>query len=198
MAHIDYFTSPVSPFAYLAGDRMEKVAARHGATITYKPFDLIASFARTGGLPLGQRHQARQAYRLQELARISKRFNMPMNVKPAHFPTNAAPASYAVIAAQNAGGGDMAGLVQSFLRACFVEEKDVADDAVIRACLHQNGFDADLADKGLLRSAETYAHNTEEAVAQGVFGAPFYIVGKEKFWGQDRIDYLDAFLAETV
>jgi len=196
VAHIDYFVNPISTFAYLAGNRFEDVAARHGATIRYKPFDLVSNFSRTGGLPLGQRHTARIEYRAQELRRISQRYGLPMNFKPSYFPTNAAPASYAIIAAQSAGGGDLAGLVQAFLSACFAEEKDVADDGVIRDCLAKNGFDAGLADKGMLESAEVYARNTEEAVTRGVFGAPFYIVGEEKFWGQDRLDYLDAYLAE--
>ena len=44
MAHIDYYFSTVSPWAYLAGNRLEEIAARHGATITYKPIDLGSLF----------------------------------------------------------------------------------------------------------------------------------------------------------
>ncbi|MEM7670982.1 MAG: DsbA family protein [Pseudomonadota bacterium] len=32
---------------------------------------------------------------------------------------------------------------------------------------------------------------TDEAIARGVFGVPFYIVGEETFWGQDRLNDLD-------
>lgn len=198
MAHIEYFTSPISTFAYLAGNRFELVAAKHKATVTYRPFDIVTNFERTGGLPLGKRHESRIAYRLQELKRISKRYGLAMNFKPAHFPTNPAPASYAIIAAQSAGGGDLAGLVQALLRACFEREQDVADDTVIRDCLSTNGFDPTLADSGMMTGADVYARNTEDAVRLGVFGAPFYIVGEEKFWGQDRIEYLDAHLAEIA
>ena len=198
MSHIEYFVNPISTFSYLASDRLEKVAAKHGASITYKPFDLIGNFTRTGGVPVGQRHESRQEYRMQELKRISKRYDLPMNFKPRHFPTNPAPASYAIIAAQEVGGGDVGALVRAFLRACFVGEKDVADDAVIRACLTENGFAADLADHNMVRAAEIYARNTEEAVSRGVFGAPFYIVGEERFWGQDRIEYLDLYLSEIA
>ncbi len=41
------------PYVYLAGDRLEAIAAKHGATITYKPVDAVALFARTGGLATG-------------------------------------------------------------------------------------------------------------------------------------------------
>ena len=197
MAHIDYFFTVLSPWAYLAGDRMEKIAAKHGATITYKPLDIMALFPRTGGQPLGERPPARQAYRLQELARWQKAAGLPLNMKPAHWPTNAAPASYAIIGAQKAGG-DVGALVQAILRASWAEEKDIAEDAVIKSCLESAGFDPALADTSLLAGAETYPRNLEDAVAAGVFGSPTYVVdGSEVFWGQDRLDMLDSFLADT-
>ena len=87
-------------------------------------------------------------------------------------------------------------LVQAILRACWAEEKDIAEDAVIRDCLTQAGFDPGLADRGLLAGAETYAANLEEAANRGVFGSPFYITDSdERFWGQDRLEDLDLYLA---
>ena len=47
----------------------------------------------------------------------------------------------------------------------------------------------------MLLAAETYMANLEEAVVRGVFGVPFYIVGDERFWGQDRLDDLDLYLS---
>ncbi|MHA6264921.1 DsbA family protein [Arenibacterium sp. CAU 1754] len=197
MTAIDYFFTTLSPYTYLAGTRLEQIAARHNATITYKPIDLIALFGRTGGTPPAQRHPARQEYRAQELMRQSRKLAMAFNLKPAHWPTNAAPSAYAIIAAQNAGGGDLGKLVHCFTRACWAEDKDVADDAVVRACLQDAGFDPALADSGLLEGAETYAANLEEAANRGVFGAPFYITpDDQRFWGQDRLPDLDAHLEE--
>ena len=199
MAHIDYFFTVLSPYVYLAGTRLEQIAARHGASITYKPVDAGAVFARTGGLALPDRHQSRKDYRAQELPRQAKKLGMALNFQPAHWPTNPAPASYAVIAAQTAGGGDMGALVHGLARACWAEDRDVSQDDVIRACLTAAGFDPALADKGLLAGAETYAANLEEAVSRGVFGVPFYLTDSgEKFWGQDRLADLDAHLAGTL
>ena len=199
MAHIDLFFSTLSPYVYLAGNRIGEVAKKHGATITYKPFDIMACFARTGGTSPKDRHPSRMEYRAQELLRQSSKLGVPFNLKPAHWPTNGAPASYAFIAAQNAGGGDLGVLMAAITRAVWAEEKDIADGAVIRACLTEAGFDAALADSGLLEGAETYAANLEEAVERGVFGAPFCITDNDqRFWGQDRIDDLDAALSEKV
>ncbi len=65
----------------------------------------------------------------------------------------------------------------------------------MRDVMQANGFDPSIADKGMLMAAETYAKTLEEAVSRGVFGVPFYIVGTEMFWGQDRLDDLDLHLA---
>ncbi|KMK66580.1 2-hydroxychromene-2-carboxylate isomerase [Puniceibacterium sp. IMCC21224] len=196
MTAIDYFFVTLSPFSYLAGTRLEEVAERTGATITYKPLDIMALFARTGGTAPKDRHPSRMEYRAQELLRMAKHLDMPLNLKPAHWPTNAAPSSYAIIAAQSAGGGDLGKLTHSILRACWAEEKDIADDGVIKDCLERAGFDPNLADSGLLAGAETYSSNLEEAVAKGVFGAPFYITDDgQRFWGQDRLTFLEAHLA---
>jgi len=104
MAHIDYFLFPISPFTYLAGNGIEDLAAKHGATLTYKPFGLMRIFEATGTLPPAMRHPSRQAHRLQELERIAAFNKMPINPKPAFFPTNPVPAMSAIITAQDTGG----------------------------------------------------------------------------------------------
>ena len=195
MAQIDYYFATLSPYCYLAGNRLEAVAAKHGATINYKPFDIIAAFGRTGGTPPKDRHVSRIEYRAQALTREAKKLDLPFNLKPAFWPTNGAPSAYAFIAAQNAGGGDLGALALSIFRNVWAEEKDIAQDDVIRACLTETGFDPSLADSGLLEGAETYARNLEEAVDAGVFGAPFYIIGDQRFWGQDKIEDVDLHLA---
>lgn len=198
MPTITYYFSTISPYTYLAGTRLEEIAARHGAAIDYKPLDVIALFSRTGGTPPKDRHPSRQEYRIQELLRQSEKLGMDLNLKPAHWPTNAAPSSYAFIAGAKAGGGDIGALAHGFCRACWAEEKDIAQDDVIRDCLAAAGFDPALADSGLLSGAETYASNLEAAVEAGAFGTPFYITDDgQRFWGQDRLDDLDRHLDST-
>ncbi|WP_179380264.1 2-hydroxychromene-2-carboxylate isomerase [Jannaschia marina] len=194
MMQIDYYFATISPYTYLAGTRPAEVAAKHGATLTYKPLDIMALFGRTGGTPPKDRHESRKDYRLVEMRRSAAKLDMPMNLQPAHWPTNPAPSSYAIIAAAKDGSGDLAALVAGITRACWAEERDIAEDAVIADCLEAAGFDRGLVNAGLMEGAETYARNLEEAVSAGVFGAPFFIAGGEKFWGQDRIDDLDAWL----
>ncbi|PYF09234.1 2-hydroxychromene-2-carboxylate isomerase [Rhodobacter viridis] len=196
MAQIDYFFSVFSPWTYLAGDRLERIAAKHGASISYKPLDVLALFDRTGGVRPAARHPSRMAYRNQELERWAKHLGLEMILKPTIYPPNAAPGSYAVIAAQAAGGGDVGALVRAILRALWVEDRNIGEDDVLREKLAETGFDPNLVTTGLFTGAMAYERNLEEAVDRGVFGAPFYIVREtdQRFWGQDRLDFLDAHL----
>jgi 2-hydroxychromene-2-carboxylate isomerase len=195
MATIDYYLFPLSVFSYLAGLELEALAERRGATIAYKPVQLMRIFAEVGTPEVKARHASKRAYRLQDIARIARAKGMPINLHPRHFPTNPMPASAAIVTAQAAGGGDIGALVHGFLRAVWAEERDIAEDEAVRAVLAAAGFDPGLADRGLLTAVETVERNTDEALRRGVFGAPSYVVGDEVFWGQDRLPLLEAHLA---
>jgi len=195
MPQIDYFFAPMSPFCYLAGNRLEQIATKHDATVRYVPLNAPALFPRTGGQVLADRHESRKTYRLQELRRQAAKLRMPINLSPLFFPVNMAPSAYAIIAAAKVGGGDLAGLVQAFPRAVWAEGRNIAEDEVVQDILAAHGFDPKIADKFMLDAAETYMANLEEAVARGVFGVPFYMVGDERFWGQDRLEDLDLHLS---
>ena len=192
MAHIDYFFTPISPYTYLAGTRLEQIAAQSGADVTYRPILLAKVFESTGGVALAQRHESRQAYRLQDLARSAAMEGLPINLRPAHFPTNPVPASCAIVAAQSAGGGDLGALCHSLCRAVWAEERDIAQDDVIADCLSKAGFDAGLATSGLLSGVDVLERNTTDAIKAGVFGSPSYVVGDQVFWGHDRLAHLAA------
>lgn len=193
MTSIDYYFTVLSPYTYLAGDQLEQMAARHGATINYKPMNMMVIFEKMGGTPPAKRHVSRQEYRLQELRRISARSGLPFNLSPAHWPCDATPASQAVIAVQ-AEGGDAGAVARAALTAVWAEERNIADPDTVNDILKHCGHDPVALDSSLAAAAATYDQNTEDAQAAGAFGSPFYIVGEERFWGQDRLDYLDEFL----
>ncbi len=196
MGRIAYYFAAISPYTYLAGTGLEEIAARHGAEIDYKPLDVLQLFSRTGGLPPGERHPSRQAYRLQDLERSAAIAGLPITLRPPHWPTNPAPSAFAIIAAQEAGGGDMGALVHGLCRACWAEGRDVAADDVIADCLQAAGFDPALAGSAMFTGAERYGRNLEDAVAAGAFGAPFYVTDDDqRFWGHDRLSHLDRHLS---
>ena len=117
---------------------------------------------------------------------------MRCNVESSHFPVDVDLASRAIIAAMRTKHS-VGTLAQRFLEALWAEDRDIADPTVVAAVLDEEGLDSRAM---LSRSEEedvraTYQASTERAVADGVFGSPFYIFDGQVFWGQDRLDMLE-------
>lgn len=193
---IRYYYTHVSPWSYLGHARLGEIAARHGASIDYVPITLGAIFPRTGGLPLAKRAPERQAYRMAELRRWPQRLGIPLNPEPAHFPTDDRPAARLALAAK-AQGRDIADLSLALMRACWAEERAIADPGTLREIAEACGLDG----AALLEEAESEAGQRrldeacQAALADGCFGAPWYLLDGEPFWGQDRLELLEEALA---
>ena len=195
---VDYYFTPVSPFAYLGHDRFVAMARRHDATIAVKPIDLGKVFPVSGGLPLKQRAPQRQAYRLLELKRWSSYLQIPLNVHPAHFPVSADLASKWILAALEQSSNAALALAGALGRALWAEERNIAERDTLAAIATAQGLDpVALHERANAPDTAThYATLTQEAIDRGVFGSPTYVYGGELFWGQDRLDFLDRALAE--
>jgi 2-hydroxychromene-2-carboxylate isomerase len=86
------------------------------------------------------------------------------------------------------------------LRAIWAENRDIADPDTLRKLADGLGMDGE----GLLASARAGStiqeldRYTQEAQDRGVFGSPFYFLGEEAFWGQDRLQFLEDALARST
>ncbi len=127
---IDYYFSLVSPWAFIGHAPFMDIARRHELEINYKPVVLGRVFAETGGLPLAQRHPARQRYRLVELQRWRDRRGLSFNVHPRHWPFDVTLADRFVIAIQ-AAHQDPDPFLRRAYAAVWQEDRDLADHAVI-------------------------------------------------------------------
>ncbi|HWG05910.1 MAG TPA: 2-hydroxychromene-2-carboxylate isomerase [Beijerinckiaceae bacterium] len=188
---IPYYFSIISPWAYLGHAEFTRVAARHGLTIEYRPVSLGRLFPETGGLPLAKRHPSRQRYRLIELQRWRERRDIPLVLRPRHWPFDPSLADRLVIAIAESGA-DVEAYLPFVFRAAWAEQQDVADTTTLAAILDRGKLDPALL---VATESETiigrYERNLEDARADGVFGSPTYILNGENFWGQDRLDMLD-------
>ncbi len=189
---IDYYFSLVSPWAYIGHAPFMDIVQRHGAEVNYKPVFLGRVFSETGGLPLSQRHPARQRYRLVELQRWREKRGLSFNINPKHWPFDVNLADRFVIAVTTTGKSP-----DPFLRRVFAaiweEERNLADPLVLAELAEQSGLDSSaLMDIATGSTTEAiYALNLENAVAGDVFGSPAYVLDGEVFWGQDRLELLD-------
>jgi len=132
---------------------------------------------------------------MQELKRLSARAGLALNPTPAHWPTDQKPASALIVAAALAGQ-DAGALSFAVMRAVWAEEKNIADEDTLTEIAQSAGIDLSAVKPHLAEGAAAFEPMTAEAMSKGVFGSPFYVVGDERFWGQDRLDHLDTYLGQ--
>lgn len=190
--HIDYYFTPVSPWAFLGHARFVQLLRDSGASVSVRPVDFGAIFPASGGLPLAKRAPQRQAYRLVELKRFADALQVPLNPQPKFFPVPADPAALLIVAAGESEGENVAlELAGRFGAAVWVEQRDIGDEGTRRAIVAEAGLPDDLhARAAAPATAGRYATYTQQALDVGVFGAPSYVVDGEIFWGQDRLDFV--------
>lgn len=196
---IDYFASLNSPWTHIGAARLMRVADRCGATVRIYPFDVIATFAASGGLPLPKRSPQRQAYRFQELERWSRFLNIHIKLRPKFFPAKEAAAGHCILGVRETIGDRPAiALAHRILKALWEEEADTGDRETLARLVADIGLDIPTVMKHADddRWAALRENETRAAVERGVFGAPTYVVGQDIFWGQDRLDFLERRLKE--
>ena len=189
--HVDYYFTPVSPWAFLGHARFVQLLRNAGASVSVRPVDFGAIFPASGGLPRAKRAPQRRAYRLVELQRFADALQVPLNPHPTFFPVPADPAALLIVAAGEREGQEAAlELAGRFGTAVWVEQRDISDEATRLAIVAEAGLPDDLhARAAAPEIAARYGFFTQQALEAGVFGAPSYVVDGEIFWGQDRLDF---------
>jgi 2-hydroxychromene-2-carboxylate isomerase len=191
---IEYYFTPQSPWAYLGHQRLWDLARAESSRIVVLPVDLGGKvFPVSGGLPPNKRAPQRQAYRLLEMKRFSEHLGLPINVQPKFFPVASLDEAAQLIIAVDMKDGVEAAMAVSgtLMRAVWVEDRNIADMAVLADVLRQHGLPAQRLDDALTQAVhERYEADSARAIEAGVFGAPSYVIDGEIFWGQDRLDFV--------
>jgi 2-hydroxychromene-2-carboxylate isomerase len=190
---VDYFFSPMSPWAYLGHERLHALATEHSAVINVIPLDPAKLFAATGGVPVAQRPIQRQKYRISELKRWKSFLQSPIIIEPEYFPYNPSLVSLVVVAVVNAYGSEKAMEVTlNLMKGCWVENLNMASRDEVKKSIEKSGLSGDelieLAAKD--ETSKGLELNTQKAIDSGVFGAPTYLIEGDVFWGQDRLDFV--------
>lgn len=192
-----YYFAPQSPFSYLGHNRLLRLAAQYGATVEPRPVDIGAIFAGSGGVKLADRAPQRQAYRLLELERWSTLLRVPLNAQPAFYPVDQTPASLLLVAAlEQQGAAQTLELAGAIMRAVWADEQDIADMSTLHELADDCGFDGArlMVAAASASTRQRYEAFTREARDAGVFGAPWYVVDGQGFFGQDRLDFVERLL----
>lgn len=194
-APLNFYFDFSSPYGYFAATRIDALAARHGRDTVWRPILLGVVFKQTGGQPLPS-IPIKGKYALRDIERTARWFGVPYRA-PSRFPVagTAASRAYYWIEQQDAAAAKRFALAT--LHAYFVEDRDISSPEVVADVAAALGTEraALLQALGTAAIKDRLRDEVEAAIAQGVFGSPYVIVDGEPFWGSDRLDQLERWLA---
>ena len=171
-----------SPYAFLANTRVERELAPHSVELEYKP---IYSPRKGGGGP--NISPAKLQYLFEDVGRFAKEYDLRLNAGP-FADTGSACRGFLYAQEQ----GNARAYHDAVYTARWLEGRDIGDKQVLTQIAEACGLNrAEFL--GALESprySEALAQINKEAEADGAFGIPFFLYRGEKFWGNDRIEWL--------
>ena len=194
-APIEFWFDFSSPFGYLASTRIEALAAKYGRTTIWRPFLLGAVYKVNGVVPTPN-VPLKGDYARTDILRSGRFYGIPIKV-PSNFPIGSVAAARAFYWADGQDAARAKQLAATLYKSYFVDDVDIANAENVVKIAVQCGFDATAAAAGMADPAVKERTKTEvdSAIARGIFGSPYVIVDGEPFWGMDRLDQAEKWLA---
>jgi len=192
MAHVDFYYDIVCPYAYLGSTQIETLAKKCGATLSFKPILLGGVLQSIGSptVPMDTMPPSKARHNLLDMQRWADLWDVEL-----HFPSGHPRRSVHSMRTILAAGNDGAKVMHALYQAYWVDGLDVAKPDVVADALTKAGLNAEWSTHATQQVIkDELRERTAEAVEQGVFGVPTFVVGDELFWGQDRMDFVEAAL----
>jgi len=195
-APIDFYFDFSSPYSYIANEWIDAMAARHGRTVQRSAILLGATFS-AAELKSPVSYPIKRDYAMRDFQR-SAGFERVPYVQPDPFP----------IATQNAarvfwwlkdseGETAAAAWARAGFRAYFTRGVPLNEPAALKTLAGEAGLNAEMAELAWNNPMwkERLKRANDEAIAAGVFGAPYFMIDGEPFWGNDRKPQVEQWLA---
>ncbi|WP_370260596.1 2-hydroxychromene-2-carboxylate isomerase [Limnobacter sp.] len=193
---IDFYYDLTSPYSWVAAELIEDIAAAGRRSVNYKPTLLGFVFKATGN-SAPMMNPAKGKYAARDFARTARFHGLKINW-PKQFPINATVGSRAILKLKSTQPEKVGEFTRALFRAYFVDQQDITTEEGVKAVADALGLDgaalaaanSDEAIKEQMKAA------VQESVDVGMFGAPYFVVDGEAFWGQDRMDQLRRWVVE--
>ncbi|HSW07996.1 2-hydroxychromene-2-carboxylate isomerase [Aquabacterium sp.] len=197
--HVKFLFDFGSPNAYLCHKVIPAIEARTGAVFEYVPILLGGLFKLSNNRSPGEAFAGipnKQAYDRMEITRFVARHGLSKYRFNPHFPVNTLKIMRGACAAQKFGC--LPAYVDVVYAAMWEDGRNMDDLPTLTATLDAGGLDSQ-AILALSQDPEvkaTLLANTQSAHDHGAFGSPSFLIGRELWFGKDRLgDVEEAILA---
>ena len=194
-APIEFYFDFSSPYGYVASEKIEALAAKHGRGIAWHPMLLGVVFKQTGAMPLTQ-VPLKGDYSRRDMARTARFHGVGFRL-PSTFPIATQAPARILLWARERDAALAPKIVHALYRAFFVDDIDISNADAAATVAASCGADAASARAAVDDPSvkEALKRENGQAMDRGVFGSPFMIVDDEPFWGVDHLDQVDRWLA---
>jgi len=186
-SQIDFWFTMGSTYSYLSVLRLPDVERSTGISFHWRPFHLLVILQEMKHVPFADK-PAKLTYMWRDIERRATMYGFPAKL-PAPYP-----AKHSVVANLIAILGMREGWGPEFVRAAyqrwFTLGQETGDEPNVSESLRDIGQDPER----VLRLANTeatkaaLAAETDAARDLGIFGSPTFVVDRDLFWGDDRLN----------
>ena len=183
---IDFYFDFISPYSYLAFNKLKSLNKDNQININYKPI-LLGGLHNLGGItaPAFNERKMKNMKNDCELIATKNNIHFKWNTK---FPINSLYLMRGYLLIND-------DLKEKYFDFCFnaywKDDIDITDEKNITIILENIGFNKKDFFDGIkdLKIKEKLKDLTKIAFDKDIFGAPTFVVNNKIFWGQDRLDY---------
>lgn len=192
---IDFYFDFSSPYGYFAAKKLDGLAARHQRSVNWRPFLLGAVFKITKMQPLLE-YPIKSDYMKRDWARFARLLCVPFKL-PEVFPFAAVNASRIFYWLNDKDPEIARNFARRAFGAAFGEGRDIVSIGALVSLAEPLGIVGSevVAANNDPAVKEKLRQEVDAAIARGVFGSPYVVVDGEPFWGADRLDQVDGWLA---
>ena len=195
-APIEFYFDFSSPYGYLASHRVEALAQKYGRGVDWRPMLLGAAFKQSGMQPLTL-IPLKGDYSRHDFHRSARFHGVTDFRMPDKFPLPTQAAARIMLSIKARDPALAVRVAKALYRAFFFDNRDISDPDTAAAVAASAGVDRAAARAAIDNPAikEALKREVDGAIARGVFGSPFIFVDGEPFWGFDRFDQIERWLA---
>jgi 2-hydroxychromene-2-carboxylate isomerase len=189
MKHLDFHFDPISPYAYLAFERLPQALEGLSFEVDYRPL-LLAGLLQHWGTKGPAEVEPKRAWTYRQIGWLAHRHGIAIDV-PAQHPFNPLALLRLALACAPAGGTPNRRSCELLFHHVWRGGHDANDpqrlDALRKTLRLQRDPGSDEV-KQELKAA------TAQAAARGVFGVPTIAVDDKLFWGLDALEMVASYL----
>lgn len=194
---LHFYFDFISPYGYFASLRIEALAARHGRAVKWHAMLLGVSVLKVMGLKPLLGTPLKGPYTEHDVLRYARELGVTMARAPSDAVMNPLPCARAFAWVKHHHPAHAAAVAHAIYGAYWGQGRDLSTPDALRALSLPPGLSGDvLAEAAASDEASALLRaDVDASIKAGVFGSPTVVVDGELFWGVDKLDQVERWLA---